>query len=122
MIKKLILIFLLTSCSLNTQNDKDLLPNLNFSDELTIEEFKVKLEWNPDSEDFSYKNYTRTHQWIFGGVWLAPFQLWLFDLVRVHREQSPDDARGRSTVFYSARLSTPSFMLPCFSSRFQGFS
>ena len=44
MIKKLILIFLLTSCSLNTQNDNDLLPNLNFSDELTIEEFKVKLE------------------------------------------------------------------------------
>ena len=32
-----------------------------------MSEFKVKLEWNPDSEDFSYKNYTRTHQWIFGG-------------------------------------------------------
>ena len=44
MIKKLILIFLLTSCSLNTQNNTNLLPNLNFSDELTIEEFKVKLE------------------------------------------------------------------------------
>ena len=44
MIKKLILIFLLTSCSLKTQNNKDLLTNLNFSDELTIEEFKVKLE------------------------------------------------------------------------------
>jgi len=44
MIKKLILIFLLTSCSLNTQNNKDLVQNLNFSDELTIEEFKVKLE------------------------------------------------------------------------------
>ncbi|WP_423820142.1 OsmC family protein [Salinimicrobium sp. TIG7-5_MAKvit] len=32
-----------------------------------MSEFKVKLEWNSDSEDFSYKNYTRTHQWIFGG-------------------------------------------------------
>ncbi|UJH91909.1 OsmC family protein [Antarcticibacterium sp. 1MA-6-2] len=32
-----------------------------------MSEFKVKLEWKSDSEDFSYKKYTRTHQWIFGG-------------------------------------------------------
>ena len=32
-----------------------------------MSEFKVKLEWKSDSEDFSYNNYTRTHQWIFGG-------------------------------------------------------
>tara|TARA_B100000965_G_scaffold168319_1_gene140377 strand:- start:202 stop:375 length:174 start_codon:yes stop_codon:yes gene_type:complete len=41
---KLILIFLLTSCSLNTENDKKLSSDLNFSDQLTIEEFKVKLQ------------------------------------------------------------------------------
>ncbi len=41
---KLILIFLLTSCSLNTENNKKLSSDLNFSDQLTIEEFKVKLQ------------------------------------------------------------------------------
>ncbi len=41
---KLILIFLLTSCSLNTENDKKLSSDLNFSDQLSIEEFKVKLQ------------------------------------------------------------------------------
>lgn len=32
-----------------------------------MSEYKVNLNWKPDSEDFSYKKYTRTHQWIFGG-------------------------------------------------------
>lgn len=32
-----------------------------------MSEYKVNLSWKPDSADFSYKEYTRTHQWIFGG-------------------------------------------------------
>lgn len=32
-----------------------------------MHEYKIKLKWLADSEDFSYKNYTRTHEWIFGG-------------------------------------------------------
>ena len=42
--KILILFFLLLSCSLNKENKEIYLPNLNFSDDLTIEEFKVKLK------------------------------------------------------------------------------
>ena len=42
--KILILFFLLLSCSLNKENKETYLPNLNFSDDLTIEEFKVKLK------------------------------------------------------------------------------
>lgn len=30
-------------------------------------EFKVGLKWQAESSDFSYKNYTRTHYWKFGG-------------------------------------------------------
>ena len=30
-------------------------------------EFKVVLIWEAESNDFSYKNYTRTHSWKFGG-------------------------------------------------------
>jgi len=41
--KILILFFLLLSCSFNKENKEINLPNLNFSDDLTIEEFKVKL-------------------------------------------------------------------------------
>ena len=41
--KILILLFLLLSCSFNKENKEIYLPNLNFSDDLTIEEFKVKL-------------------------------------------------------------------------------
>ena len=29
--------------------------------------YKVNLLWKEESEDFSYKNYTRTHAWTFGG-------------------------------------------------------
>lgn len=32
-----------------------------------MHEYKVKLNWLADSEDFSYKNYTRTHELTFGG-------------------------------------------------------
>jgi organic hydroperoxide reductase OsmC/OhrA len=32
-----------------------------------MSEYKVKLNWKADSDDFSYKKYTRTHQWVFGG-------------------------------------------------------
>lgn len=30
-------------------------------------EYRTNLIWKPESEDFSYKNYSRTHKWIFGG-------------------------------------------------------
>ncbi|MCE7057854.1 hypothetical protein LZF95_24435 [Algoriphagus sp. AGSA1] len=29
--------------------------------------YKVSLKWKGDLEDFSYKEYNRTHKWIFGG-------------------------------------------------------
>ena len=32
-----------------------------------MSEYKTKLSWKPETENFSYKNYTRTHQWSFGG-------------------------------------------------------
>ena len=32
-----------------------------------MSEYNVKLNWEADSGDFSYKKYTRTHEWIFGG-------------------------------------------------------
>lgn len=32
-----------------------------------MSEYKVNLKWVAESEDFSYKNYTRTHEWKFGG-------------------------------------------------------
>lgn len=30
-------------------------------------EYRTNLIWKPESEDFSYKNYSRTHKWSFGG-------------------------------------------------------
>lgn len=32
-----------------------------------MSQYKVSLNWKADSEDFSYKKYSRTHQWTFGG-------------------------------------------------------
>jgi organic hydroperoxide reductase OsmC/OhrA len=32
-----------------------------------MEEFKVNLKWQAESNGFSYKKYTRTHTWKFGG-------------------------------------------------------
>ena len=32
-----------------------------------MSEYQVSLKWESDSEDFSYKKYTRTHEWTFGG-------------------------------------------------------
>ena len=32
-----------------------------------MSEYKVKLKWQSASDDFSYKNYDRTHEWEFGG-------------------------------------------------------
>lgn len=30
-------------------------------------EYRTNLSWKPESEDFRYKNYSRTHKWSFGG-------------------------------------------------------
>ena len=32
-----------------------------------MSEYKVNLKWLSESDDFSYKNYSRTHAWKFGG-------------------------------------------------------
>ena len=32
-----------------------------------MSEYKVSLLWKEESADFSYKNYSRTHSWKFGG-------------------------------------------------------
>lgn len=32
-----------------------------------MSEHKVALSWNRETEDFSYKNYDRTHEWVFEG-------------------------------------------------------
>lgn len=32
-----------------------------------MSEYKVELKWVSESEDFSYSNYSRTHEWKFGG-------------------------------------------------------
>ena len=32
-----------------------------------MSEYKVDLKWVSESDDFSYKNYGRTHEWKFGG-------------------------------------------------------
>lgn len=32
-----------------------------------MSEYKTRLSWKSESEDFSYKAYTRTHEWTFGG-------------------------------------------------------
>lgn len=32
-----------------------------------MSEYKVELKWVSESEDFSYSNYSRTHDWKFGG-------------------------------------------------------
>ena len=32
-----------------------------------MSEYKVDLKWVSESDDFSYKNYSRTHEWKFGG-------------------------------------------------------
>lgn len=32
-----------------------------------MSEYKVDLKWVSESDDFSYKNYNRTHEWRFGG-------------------------------------------------------
>ena len=51
--KKILIIFLLLSaCSLNEINKESSLPNLNFSDNLTIEEFKLKLEQYANNKNY----------------------------------------------------------------------
>tara|TARA_B100001741_G_scaffold305687_1_gene298206 strand:+ start:76 stop:249 length:174 start_codon:yes stop_codon:yes gene_type:complete len=42
--KILIIFFLLSACSTNQKTNKTSLENLNFSDNLTINEFKIRLE------------------------------------------------------------------------------
>tara|TARA_Y100000996_G_C22156088_1_gene492524 strand:- start:184 stop:357 length:174 start_codon:yes stop_codon:yes gene_type:complete len=42
--KILIIFFLLSACSTNQKTNKASLENLNFSDNLTINEFKIRLE------------------------------------------------------------------------------
>ena len=42
--KILIIFFLLSACSTNQKTNKTRLENLNFSDNLTINEFKIRLE------------------------------------------------------------------------------
>tara|TARA_B100000029_G_C17452619_1_gene915524 strand:- start:841 stop:1014 length:174 start_codon:yes stop_codon:yes gene_type:complete len=42
--KILFIFFLLVSCSMNKQSKETNLININFSENLTIEEFKIKLE------------------------------------------------------------------------------
>jgi len=42
--KILIIFFLLSACSANQVTNKERLENLNFSDNLTIDEFKIRLE------------------------------------------------------------------------------
>lgn len=32
-----------------------------------MSEYKVNLRWEAESDDFSYNNYSRTHEWKFGG-------------------------------------------------------
>ena len=32
-----------------------------------MNEYKVNLKWLSESDDFSYNNYSRTHEWKFGG-------------------------------------------------------
>ena len=50
--KLLIIFFLLSSCSLNEINEESNLPNLNFSENLTIEEFKIKLEQYANNSNY----------------------------------------------------------------------
>ena len=51
--KKILIIFLLLSaCSVNEINKESSLPNLNFSDNLTIEEFKLKLEQYANNKNY----------------------------------------------------------------------
>ena len=50
--KILIIFFLLSSCSLNEINEESNLPNLNFSENLTIEEFKLKLEQYANNSNY----------------------------------------------------------------------
>jgi len=41
--------------------------NASGQPEPTMSEHKARIEWNRSSEDFSYKNYNREHQWSFEG-------------------------------------------------------
>ena len=50
--KILVIFFLLASCSINEKNKETNLVNLNFSENLTIEEFKVKLEHYANSSQY----------------------------------------------------------------------
>ena len=50
--KVLIIFFLLSSFSLNEINEESNLQNLNFSENLTIEEFKIKLEQYANNSNY----------------------------------------------------------------------
>ena len=50
--KVLIIFFLLSACSLNNINKENSLSTLDFSENLTIEEFKLKLEQYANNSNY----------------------------------------------------------------------